>query len=178
MHITYDRNGVPVESHVDNETSKGMFPQLQISKPGPSIHTAEWDRCVEDIKRKNPDANAYAVCTAQLGEASFKSQYRHLSYIKSFIEKARKAVVTSFAGPVPNSGLADQDLEGEKKKSDAADDAKLYELKDQARRVDNEREKDDVADKIEEVQRKRQKAALKERGVIKSFKEAWKSLHD
>lgn len=30
-------------------------------------HTAKWRRCVEEVEEKNPDANAYAICTAQLG---------------------------------------------------------------------------------------------------------------
>lgn len=47
-----------------------------IYKPGEGTHSAKWDSCVEDVKRNNPSANAYAVCTAQLGEESFRGLER------------------------------------------------------------------------------------------------------
>jgi HK97 family phage prohead protease len=47
-----------------------------VNKPGEGTHSAKWDRCVEDVKRNNPSANAYAVCTAQLGEESFRGLER------------------------------------------------------------------------------------------------------
>jgi len=36
-------------------------------------HTARWKRCVEHVQEVHPDVNAYAVCTAVLGDESFKS---------------------------------------------------------------------------------------------------------
>lgn len=33
-------------------------------------HTDKWRRCVDDVTQKSPDANAYAVCTAQLGPST------------------------------------------------------------------------------------------------------------
>lgn len=78
----------------------------QVMKPGASVHTAKWDSCVQQVKASGKDVDPYAVCTAQLGEGSFKS-------FKEYWEE--KAVDTSFAGPTPKSGLADQDLEGETK---------------------------------------------------------------
>ena len=36
-------------------------------------HTARWKRCVEHVQEAHPDVNAYAVCTAVLGDESFKS---------------------------------------------------------------------------------------------------------
>lgn len=173
VHITYDRNGVPVNSYVTDEgINKGMFPQFQVQKPGTSIHSAEWDKCVKDA---GDAKNAYAVCTAQLGESSFKSQFKHMAYAKALLAKARKAMGIGFGGGVPHSLLARQDLEEDKTKSDV-DDASLYQLKDEARNTDTKEEKEEVTDKIKEVQVKRQKATLKERGVTKSFRAMWNTL--
>jgi hypothetical protein len=89
-------------------------PQAEIEKPGAdSIHTQKFDDCVRDVQQKNPKANAYAVCTAQLGEQSFKSEHRHKAFVKKQIWEAKKEMGISFAGPVPGSLLARQDLEGE-----------------------------------------------------------------
>lgn len=97
-----------------------------IEKPGPSIHTTAWDDCIRGVQEKDPKANAYAVCTAQLGEESFKSEHRHKAYIKAIVRKARLDVEEEKrekmgigeAGPVPNSLLARQDLEGEADESE------------------------------------------------------------
>jgi len=180
VHITYDQNGVPVNSYVDeNETEKSVPSEIictyitsggkqvtrtfkseaaynefkrtvgdqikilavdnnikkamtngedeyvpnaefgdDVQKPGESIHSEEWDACVREVQSKvgNAKANAYAVCTAKLGDTAFKSQVRHLAYVKSEIKKARKEVEKmgiEAAGPIPNSELARQDLEGE-----------------------------------------------------------------
>ena len=81
------------------------------------------------------------------------------------------------AGGTPNSLLARQDLEGKEKSEESdVDDPSLYELKDTARDADTKAEKKEVTDKIKEVQVKRQKATLKERGVAKSFKSVWSIL--
>ena len=82
-----------------------------VEKTGPSIHSAKWDECVADVKAKDSGKNAYAICTAKLNEESFKSQFKDLAYAKSEIKKARKAVGIGFAGDVPESLLAEQDLE-------------------------------------------------------------------
>ena len=37
------------------------------------IHSEKWKRCVEHVKAKGDVDNAYAVCTASLGDDSFKS---------------------------------------------------------------------------------------------------------
>lgn len=173
----------------DNKLSeKGQ----KVEKPGTSIHTAKWDKCVADLKDKGNVDSPYAVCTAQLGEESFKSEFRGLAYTKSLINKAKKAMGTGFAGPVPVSLLADQDLEGEAEetdealrygvgleanKSNTATNDKLVELKDKAEDAENDEQKDNIVDRIKETQMKRQKATLKDRGVIKTFKEAWKTLN-
>ena len=42
-----------------------------------SVHTAKWDRCVKDVRRKGGAANPDAVCTAMLGErGSIKKSHR------------------------------------------------------------------------------------------------------
>lgn len=130
VHVTYDKNGVPTNSYVDEEehAEKDMTngekddphetKEKKVEKHGESIHTKEWDDCIRDVQSKdgNHKANAYAVCTAKLGEQSFKSQYRHMAYIKSLVTKAVKEVHKmgiGAAGPVPSSLLARQDLQGE-----------------------------------------------------------------
>lgn len=50
-----------------------------IGKPGPSIHSAKWDRCIEHVKANSPDVNAYAVCTATLGSQSMRSVFKGVS---------------------------------------------------------------------------------------------------
>lgn len=99
-----------------NETTKHTTNITQeISKPGPSIHSDKWDRCVEEVG-KDPSVNAYAICTAQLGEESFKSQLTK-SEVEMAKSELKKEITTAYAGPIPKSGLAEQDLEGETKKS-------------------------------------------------------------
>lgn len=122
--ITHERQGQ--EEHVDKEG--GGF-----QKPGESVHTAKWDKCVSEVKASSPDADPFAVCTAQLGEESFKSEHRHKAYIKAEIVKAQKKIgkfgVVN-AGPVPNTLLARQDLEDEACDSEEAiRDGEGFELK-------------------------------------------------
>lgn len=206
VHLTEDAEGHVLESHVDrdisaeetlmaerealSETHKDREEEVQ--KPGTSIHTAEWDRCVADVKAKG-GANAYAVCTAQLGEESFKSEYRGLAYTKSELKKARKEVEKmgiEGAGTVPESLLARQDLEGEADRTEeetgdgiamnaqknAVDNNKLVKLKDEAKKADTKEQKEELVDRIKQTQEKRQKAALEARGVAKSFSDFWKNL--
>ena len=150
--------------------------EMELHKPGPAIHSEKWDQCVKDVKSKNSGANAFAVCTAQLGEESFKSEYRHLSYTKSLINKARKGMGIGFAGPIPSSLLARQDLEGEEKeKSNTVAGDKLVELKDDAEVADTKKEKKSIASDIKNTQIKRQKATINMRQ--KSFKEYWKGIN-
>jgi hypothetical protein len=35
------------------------------------IHTKKWERCVEKVGARDGKYNAYAVCTASLGEKAF-----------------------------------------------------------------------------------------------------------
>jgi len=105
---------------VDNTTARNQHydeseksQEETVEKPGDATHSTKWDDCVKEAQAKNPKSNVYAICTAQLGEESFKSQYRHLASMRKEIREARKDVGTSgFAGGIPNSLLADQDLEG------------------------------------------------------------------
>lgn len=105
-----------------------------VEKPGDSTHTAKWDRCVEHVKAGGSGVNAYAVCTAMMGDESFKAseseeEFKHSvdTYLTSYVKRlnisaglpskvvdasgADKSVDTSFAGGTPNSLLAGQDLE-------------------------------------------------------------------
>lgn len=185
LHVTYDRNGNIVGSHQDADVEEEELihqEEENLGKPGPSIHTSEWDSCVQDVKAGGNADNAYAVCTAKLGESAFKSQYRHLEYVKSQIKKARKEMGVGFAGNVPESLLAAQDLLGEYQdddeereeteklpdnstyKADVASNDELSVLASKAEDADTKNEKDTLSDRIKQVQMNRQKAALKYRG--------------
>jgi hypothetical protein len=85
-----------------------------VEKPGTSIHSPKWDKCVEQVEGNAEGVNAYAVCTAMLGDESFKSMDD-----SSFAEKMQfylEKLGIGSAGAVPNSLLADQDLEPETRK--------------------------------------------------------------
>lgn len=101
-----------------------------VEKPGDATHTAKWDRCVEHVKANGSGANAYAVCTAMMDGESFKTtetDEEFKSRVDGYIKRlnitsglpskvvdttaSEKNVDTSFAGAVPNSLLARQDLE-------------------------------------------------------------------
>jgi DNA-directed RNA polymerase subunit RPC12/RpoP len=79
-----------------------------IYKPGEGTHSDKWDRCVEDVKRDNPSANAYAVCTAQLGEESFRGLERgpwtekDSKGVKELISKIDKINAPKTAGENPS----------------------------------------------------------------------------
>lgn len=88
-----------------------------IEKPGASTHSQKWDRCIEEVKAKGNGANAYAVCTSMLGQESFKSSQSPEEFQASMDEYMRKLGISG-AGPVPNSLLAEQDLEGKVHKSE------------------------------------------------------------
>jgi hypothetical protein len=92
-----------------------------VQKPGASRHSAKWDRCVEEVKSKG-GTNAYAVCTAQLGEESFKAGQFDVAEVDRYLDIFGKQVNVEYAGPVPESLLSRQDLEG-KKKQKASDDS-------------------------------------------------------
>jgi len=40
------------------------------------VHTAKFDRCVIDVKKKSPEVDAYAVCQASLGSSAIKKANR------------------------------------------------------------------------------------------------------
>jgi hypothetical protein len=84
-----------------------------VEKPSASSHTANWDSCVEHVENNSKGVNAYAVCTAMLGDESFKSMAEPTfgEKIKMYMHKLGIAG----AGPIPTSLLAEQDLEGREK---------------------------------------------------------------
>ena len=53
------------------------------------IHKKKWERCVKDVKKKSPDVNPYAICTASIGyEGSILKPHRKKdeSVVKESIE--------------------------------------------------------------------------------------------
>lgn len=80
------------------------------------------------------------------------------------------------AGPVPESGLAGQDLEGETRKS-ADSTKKLENIADKAEDVTTEKQADALVNKLKSIQEQRQNAQLRARGATrKSFKADYPSI--
>lgn len=97
----------------------------EISKPGNSIHSEKWDACVREVKTQRADVDAYAVCTSQLGESSFKAiDTMTKSELRQAMSELRKAMDIEDAGPTPFSLLARQDLES--KTTRKSDDEKFF----------------------------------------------------
>jgi hypothetical protein len=95
-----------------NEIYTKLNKSILVEKPGNSIHTPKFDRCVAQVEAQSEGANAYAVCTAMMGDDAFKSMDD-----ETFEEKMKfymQKLGLQGAGPVPNSLLARQDLEGVK----------------------------------------------------------------
>lgn len=94
--------------------------RARVEKPGAATHSAKWDSCVAHVKSNNPGADAYAVCTAMLGDDTFKAMDE--TKFNAVLDKALEGIekdsfgVGSFgiaaAGPIPHSKLSRQDLEG------------------------------------------------------------------
>lgn len=94
-----------------NNTEKGILGYVE--KPGQSIHSEKWDRCVAEVG-SDPSVNAYAICTSQLGVESFKSlSGMKKSQLDEVLQELDKMGIGE-AGPIPNSLLARQDLETSK----------------------------------------------------------------
>lgn len=175
-----------------------------VEKPGASVHSQKFDRCVEHVQSRGGAKNAYAICTAALGDAAFKSVSENdPSFVKELDVFLHKLGIAG-AGPVPNSLLARQDLEGTEKvqKTLTKDcDEHLQELldeaKDEAHELDEKvhaaegetttkgpvetttRELHNIVDKIKDIQVRRQKATIAERSkesTGKSFKQVWSTL--
>ncbi len=87
-----------------------FWKNTRVTKPAGATHTPKWDRCVSHVKSTNPGADAYAVCTAMLGDESFKSMDE--GKFNAVLDKALEKIGIVAAGPIPESKLARQDLEG------------------------------------------------------------------
>jgi hypothetical protein len=93
--------------------------KARVEKPGNTMHTAKWDRCIAHVKQNNPGADPYAVCTAMLGDESFKAmdEAEFNGLIDKALENIEKdnfgigGIGIAAAGPIPRSLLARQDLE-------------------------------------------------------------------
>lgn len=57
-----------------SKSPPGHEPIHRQRNPGPARHSAAWDRCVRDVKRKGSAVSPYAVCTASLQELSFRGK--------------------------------------------------------------------------------------------------------
>lgn len=90
---------------------------------------------------------------------------------------SKKAIGTADAGPVPNSLLARQDLETSKGAIETTG-KKLEQEAEKAEDAETKKEKNEIVDRIKNIQIKRQKAVLAEREseTNKSFKTLWKKI--
>ncbi len=84
-----------------------FWKSTRVEKPGNATHTPKWDRCVAHVKQSTPGADPYAVCTSVLGDEAVKSMDD-----AKFDRVLDKALGVVAAGPIPESKLARQDLEG------------------------------------------------------------------
>lgn len=181
---------------------KDFWKNENVEKPGESIHSQKWDDCVSEVG-KDPNVNAYAVCTAKLGEESFKADMT-----KSQMEKAidilkavcmtcegtgwadgvkchecggsgmKKDMGISNAGPVPHSLLARQDLESSTRKGAVEQTGKELDIiEERAKEATDTEEKYDLVNSIKSVQEKRQKAVINAR-KSGSFKDNWNKINE
>lgn len=59
---------------MSRQTLEALQKSIDLLKTaGKDIHSDKWKRCVEHVKEQGSAENAYAVCTEQLGQESFKS---------------------------------------------------------------------------------------------------------
>lgn len=68
---------------------KNLPKQEVLMKPGNASHTDKWDRCVQHVADHGGSANAYAVCTASMGDESFKSMddVSFLAKVDEYVER-------------------------------------------------------------------------------------------
>ncbi len=91
-----------------------QFWKTLVEKPGDSQHSEKWDRCVADVKASGKGDSAYAICTAAMKSIDKSmSDDDFANKIKYYMQKLGIAE----AGPIPNTLLSRQDLEGETRKS-------------------------------------------------------------
>lgn len=90
-----------------------------VEKPGNAIHSAKFDRCIAEVKSKGGADNAYAVCTAAMGNDAFKSMEHDDPNFGKEVETFMRTLGIGEAGPVPSSLMARQDLEGPSRASKA-----------------------------------------------------------
>ncbi len=180
------------QAMADEEISEEDNEKSSVEKPGNSIHSQKWDDCVANAS-KNPDVNAYAICTSQLGEESFKSlESMTKAELKQAAQEVKEAMGIDYAGDVPNSLLAGQDLEDEEKERNSSAEItskdaltrtanELDEIVDEAKEKDasdNTQFRNDLVENIQNIQQKRQKAAIIARKGIRNFNDKWRKLHE
>lgn len=87
-----------------------VWKSTHFTKPGAGTHSAKFDRCVASVKKNTPGADAYAVCTSVLGdEAISKMDDKKFDEV---LDKALGSFGIANAGPIPESKLSRQNLEG------------------------------------------------------------------
>lgn len=57
--------------------AKGVIINVREQNPGRKfVHTAKWDRCVREVRKRGTAADPYAVCTAAMGEMAVRPSHR------------------------------------------------------------------------------------------------------
>jgi len=160
----------------DEETGEEKYRDIAETFDEMADDEAEHKAKLEGINKA--ENNPWAICHAQgLEGEKFEScvlQIKEKLGIKK--EITEKDFNISNAGSIPNSKLAEQDLEGEARKSDVITNTqeKLEEIKEKTEDPKVVEEKQDLVSKMKEIQIKRQKATIKQREpemVGKTFKE-------
>lgn len=73
-HLTHDK----FRTHMEFDAYRAGFRSQRQTNPlrRRARHSALWDRCVEDIRRRGSAVSPYAVCTASLRELSYRNPIR------------------------------------------------------------------------------------------------------
>jgi len=83
IHCHGAKAGQAIKCFNTKQEAEAMHAAIQANKADP--HSEKFKRCVEHVKRQGSTRNAYAVCTAALGEEAFKAD----SYEKKLIKQLK-----------------------------------------------------------------------------------------
>lgn len=90
-----------LDEKLDQYETAGGTKKARVEKPGSASHSAKWDRCVAHVKENNSSADPYAVCTAMLGDETFKAMDE--SKFNAVLDKALNTIGIVAGGPMKGS---------------------------------------------------------------------------
>jgi len=80
---------------VETNSASANGAQTRAMEPGKGHHSAKWDRCVNDVKKKGSSVDPYAVCTTSVGQAK---QARKSPTSLKFLGRLRETATTTTGG--------------------------------------------------------------------------------